>query len=185
MSKVELTRGRSLTLPNKRKFVAGEVYTDIPAILAVELSERDDFKVTGLTSADYARAEDAADLEGRNLRSLLKAINGLDLDDTNAYDQMGLPNPEAVSKLLGRPVTAEDIAAAMDAAADVDLDDDDENEDGTKTTPAPDADETKNTGKPRGLVINRNTSAKQKGLADLNKVGADKKSDKEEPSIEV
>lgn len=181
MSIVKLTKGRSLTLPNKMKFERDVEYTDIHPVLAVKLSERDDFKVTGLTAEDLRIAEEQSSRESKNLRSLIKAINELDVDDANAFDPMGAPNPAALTQILGRRITAEDVTAALSIAGDIDFDDEgDEGEAGSDNPTSDDLigdEDAKAAASNKGKLHFGGANKKQGELAKLNAGG--KKGDKE------
>lgn len=77
----------------------------------------DDLKLKTKKTAVQARAAGPQDAEEvRDLADpdeVTDAIALLDADDDDAFLDSGLPNPAAVSKILGREVTAADIENAM------------------------------------------------------------------------
>ena len=76
--------------------------------------------VTGLKPSTPRHADPIVTLRGEEeprsdvpVEKIAEAIDALDVDDEDAYLDSGKPNPEAVSRIVGEPVTAADIDAVL------------------------------------------------------------------------
>lgn len=72
-----------------------------------------DLKMKAKTVAQPKEEVPEEEPTGTDLDEVAEAIGLLDADDEDAFLDNGMPNPEAVAKLVGQPVNATDIARAM------------------------------------------------------------------------
>ena len=99
------------------------VETPVDFDTAVALSEDERFRVRGLNSRealDHA-AKQTRPSGGELMDAIREAVDSLDEDDAN-YDRSGKPSVDALSRVLGYPVSVEERDRAMSGSTTGQLD---------------------------------------------------------------